>query len=113
MNDIMIDLETLDTKPSAVFLTAGIVEFNIETGEFGKGFSLSVDLQSSIDAGRTISADTLKWWLRQSNEALAAILNDSGSLILDAALEEIAGFVENWIDDNWEMIAEKIWLDDE
>ena len=69
----MLDIETLDTAPSAVILSIGIVAFNKEqvSVEF---LHRAVDIQPQIDQGRTISADTLKWWLNQSDAARHSLL---------------------------------------
>tara|TARA_R110000803_G_scaffold158426_1_gene222702 strand:+ start:698 stop:1216 length:519 start_codon:yes stop_codon:yes gene_type:complete len=75
MSQVMIDLETLDTKPSSVVLSIGAVEFNPETGEVFKetGYEMFPDIQEQLDAGRTISASTLLWWMGQGDEARGAI----------------------------------------
>ena len=73
MYDLMVDIETLDTHPSAVVLSIGAVVFDrFDTpGRHGPTFyvELTGDIQSQIDHGRTISADTLIWWMCQSPEA--------------------------------------------
>lgn len=82
MNNIMIDLETLGTSANSIFFSCGACKFNIETGEIGEKYYQTIDLQSSINAGRTFSASTLKWWFQQSDEARSKI-NDNGILLKD------------------------------
>lgn len=67
MIDVMVDLETLDTKPTATIVSVGAVKFNRE-GIIDKFYKV-VDIQSCIDAGFTVSGDTLKWWLSQRGAA--------------------------------------------
>jgi len=72
--DMMIDLETLSTKMNAVMLSIGAVMFTVEENEYGypnKQFYMKPNLDSQMRIGSRIQADTLKWWLKQSDEARA------------------------------------------
>lgn len=70
-NDIMIDIETLDTKPSAVILSIGAVKFNKEG--LGEKIYLNLEVESQLKTGRTVSASTIQWWLKQSDAARSAL----------------------------------------
>ena len=87
MNDIMIDLETLDTEPSAVILSIGACEFDRETGDIGRTFYKKVSMESCMKAGLTMSASTIKWWMEQSDEARKEAF--SGSTHLKLALNKL------------------------
>lgn len=80
MKHIMIDLETLGTGADSVFIAIGAIYFDPKTGELGKEFYENIDWQSSIDEGRTIDADTIKWWFQQNYDARMAIIEDGESL---------------------------------
>ena len=72
---IMLDLETLDTASSAVVTSIGAVAFDPYTaGPAGFGATFYVELVNDMAAqqqrGRTISGDTVTWWMRQGQEAL-------------------------------------------
>lgn len=70
MNHIMLDIETLDTKPSAVVISIGAVAFNPATDDKGEEFYYEfADLAIQQTMGRTLSADTVGWWMQQ--DALA------------------------------------------
>lgn len=71
MYDLMVDIETLDTRPSAVVLSIGAVMFNRYTREQGPTFyvELTNHLDDQLKNGRTVSGDTIAWWMRQSPEA--------------------------------------------
>lgn len=69
MKDVMLDIETPDNKPGSAILSIGAVFFDLDTGETGEEFFARVDLQSCLDIGLTVNADTLKWWMGQSKEA--------------------------------------------
>jgi hypothetical protein len=68
-----IDLETLDTVPSAVILSAGIVFFDWRTAEVVDSLYAVFDTPSQAIAKRTISPSTAKWWMEQSPEARAVL----------------------------------------
>lgn len=71
MQHIMLDLETLDTRPSAVIVSIGAVAFDPHTRELGDKFYVEMtgDLFAQQARGRTISADTVSWWMQQSADA--------------------------------------------
>lgn len=69
MKDIMIDLEFMDTSPTSAITAIGAVEFNPFTTEIGRTFYTTVDLQTSVLLGGTMSAATVLWWMKQSDEA--------------------------------------------
>lgn len=69
MNHLMIDLETMGNKPSAPIVSIGAVIFDPSTGEFGPDFYRVVSLKSSVDGGAVPDADTIMWWMQQSEEA--------------------------------------------
>lgn len=65
--DVMVDIETLDTTPTAAILAIGAVRFNLTTGKLGgPEFYRNVTLDTD---DFTVNHDTFHWWLRQ--EALA------------------------------------------
>lgn len=103
MPDIMFDLETLDTKPSAVILSLGAVKFDprqkgIDPDAPRLNLRISIDDQSAI--GRTTSDATLEWWSQQSKEAQDAAFNDEGRISLEDAIDQFHKFVWN---------SERVW----
>lgn len=69
MLHIMHDIETLDTKTSAVVLSIGAVKFD-KNGIYG---CINVRLNLDDQSNRSISANTVQWWMQQSDAARAAI----------------------------------------
>jgi hypothetical protein len=59
----MLDLETLDTKPSAHILELALVCFCPFTGRVNEALSRHVRFGLTPQAGATISPSTLKWWV--------------------------------------------------
>lgn len=70
----MIDFETLGNGKDKCVCQVGAVYFNNVTGELGKEFKVNIDAQSHVRIGGVIDADTVNWWLQQSEEARKSIL---------------------------------------
>lgn len=70
-SDLMIDIETLGTSDDTIVLSVGVAMFNWErpddpvkpVTEFG------IDVKEQEKMGRTLSIDTLMWWMQQSDKA--------------------------------------------
>lgn len=67
MKHIMLDLETLDTTSSAVVISIGAVAFDPRTNALGDKFyvEMTEDTAAQQARGRTISGDTVRWWMQQ------------------------------------------------
>ena len=61
---LMLDIETLDTQPSALVLSAGWAWFN-ENRVISSGV-VSFDHHLQQRTGRTTSIDTVRWWKEQA-----------------------------------------------
>jgi hypothetical protein len=101
--DVMFDLETLDTKPSAVILSLGAVKFDprqkgIDPNAERLSLRIEIDPQSAM--GRTISEDTIAWWATQSMEAQEAAFGDANRVTVEDAVEQFHKFVWN---------SERVW----
>lgn len=80
MTHIMIDLETMDTRPSAAITAIGGAVFDLERGVY-ETFYERVELSTNFD--RTMSPDTIKWWLKQSDAARAEMADDHALPLID------------------------------
>ena len=76
MNHVMIDLETIGNDIDGIFTTIGACTFDPVTGDIGKTFYTHVNWESAVEAGRTITPDTVKWWMGQPEEARKEIVQD-------------------------------------
>lgn len=80
MREMMIDIETLDVKPEAVVLQIGCVIFEDQFSEqrvmtfHERDYNLDVTTQ--IEAGRTISWETLKFWMSQADDSRQSVIAD-------------------------------------
>lgn len=104
MRDIIIDAETLDTKDTAVIPSIGARLCNLETGEMGEGFHVKLNVQEQIDAGYTISADTLAFWMNQDQAArdylIAILQNKTPTVSRQVGFSMLHQFISNVKDAN-------------
>ncbi|MFI8416920.1 3'-5' exonuclease [Serratia sp. NPDC078593] len=90
MHHLMLDIETLDIKPSAVILVIAAVFFDPKTGELGAEFETAINCQKD-QPERTMSLDTVAWWAKQSDEARKLAFGGSDSL--KRALTNLSQFI--------------------
>lgn len=76
LNDISIDIETLGTAENAIVISIGAVVFNndIALSTFNRQFYEILDLKDQENQKRTVSTDTVLWWMKQSETAKAALI---------------------------------------
>lgn len=71
---LMIDVETLGTRPGSVVTNIGVVAFDIEAdGWADPGMEIQLNPQEQIDLGFKVDWDTIRWWMAQSREAQALL----------------------------------------
>lgn len=92
MKHLMLDLETLDSEPTAAIVSIGAVFFDpFVDPQLGAQFKVNVSFKSALEYG-TVSGDTLKWWFEQSTEARAHLF-DPLPLPLPTALDQFSAFL--------------------
>jgi len=70
---VMVDIETVGIEIGSAIVEIGAVQF-APGGLIGETFYRSVSLTSSQEAGLTIDADTLEWWLGENPEIATEVL---------------------------------------
>ena len=96
MKHCCIDIETLGTGQDAMILSIGAVKFDPATGLRGKELLIRVDPKQSKSPGQ-IDYPTVEWWLKQDQQAIAALLDDpedSPRVSLERALVELGFYLE-------------------
>lgn len=89
-NHVMVDLETMSTKPNAAIVAIGATKFG-KDGLVGEPFYRIVDLESSKAAGLVVDDGTAKWWSEQSAEA-RSIFTDPDARELKEALQDFTAW---------------------
>ena len=95
-SDVMIDLETLDTTPTATILTIGAVKFDPFGDKLDSQTSdtlyLKVDIDSCDALGLTTSQSTLDWWATQSKAAQDEAFSTEGRIPISEAMNQLYKF---------------------
>ena len=106
--ELMIDLETMGTRPDAAIVQIGAVGFErVNRGRVHneKGFSRFVLLQ---DGAGTIDTSTVAWWLQQPGARRLGEKMEKEGVLLTAALDEFVKWPEEKLGVGWESIG-GIW----
>ncbi len=93
---ICIDLETLDTLPSATILTIGAVKFDPYGHEAVdhqmEPFYVKIDLSSCEPYNLTISDETIAWWAKQGPEAHKEAFEGTDRISIEDAMHQLFSF---------------------
>lgn len=95
-DNFMVDLETMGTTPYSAIVSIGVVQFDLKTGELGKEFYRTIDLQSCLDAGLHTDQSTVDWWKKQSQATRDKLYIDTKPL--SVVLQEFSGWLKNITD---------------
>lgn len=71
---IMVDLETMGATPGSAIASLGAVAFDPVAGTLGEEFYRVISLASCQRVGLTLDANTVGWWLQQSDAARAELV---------------------------------------
>lgn len=77
---VMIDLETLSKKKTALIISIGAVKFNAH--EIIDTFYVNITPASARAIGLSIDRDTIDWWKQQSPEAIEALKVDQQDILV-------------------------------
>lgn len=99
MNQLMVDIETLGTKPGSVILSIGAVMFDMVTGEVGKQLFIPIEMESCEKVGLTIMSETFLWWLKQSDKTRNSLLNVKFKVALPEALHRLGLMISEYTPD--------------
>ena len=94
MKSVMLDLETLGTRPGCAILTLGAIKFdpyNIDA--FGASLYLRFNVDEQIELGREVQQDTLDWWAKQDAVIREEALGDENRVSLDDATKQLNKFL--------------------
>jgi hypothetical protein len=100
--DVMLDLETLSTRPWAVILTLGAVKFSPWDQDVNteQGLYLKPDVDEQIASDRHIQDQTVEWWGTQTEEVREEAMGVEGRISLNTMLDELNRFLVG-VDNIW------------
>lgn len=92
----MIDLETLDTRPSSTVLTLGAVKFNpLNFDEPHSELYIKLDLDEQDQMGRSASDDTIKWWGQQDPKIQEEAFSEDGRTSIASTISQLNKYLVN------------------
>lgn len=93
--DVMLDLETLSTRPESVILTLGAVKFNPwgEDVDAESGLYLRVNVDEQLELGRHVQEETIDWWGKQSAEVREEAMGETDRVSLDDLTRQLNKFL--------------------
>ena len=92
--DIMLDLETLSTKPDATVLTFGACKFNpYKQEDIDKGIYFRINVDEQITLGRDVDDSTVEWWGKQAEDVREEALGDGDRITLEQFTKELNRFI--------------------
>lgn len=94
MTDIMVDLETLDTRQTATILSIGACRIDWEKGEITDPFYVVVDEHSCKAIGLTESPSTRAFWDKQPDEARKVFTDPNVSI--EVALGQFGNYLRRF-----------------
>lgn len=103
MKHVMVDIETLGIENDTVVLSIAAVQFDGNAQGESISYTCSVDdVAQQIQIWRSVSASTLAWWLKQSEEARGQVLLDkSASSPPDLTWEQFQVKLEQFLADKY------------
>ena len=109
MIDVMLDLETLGTRPGCPVLSIGAVFFDPDNDGLGAEFYRVISLSSCMEAGLTPEAGTLGWWMQQSSAAQAVLVAATAELKTAPTLSEALWDFDAFLKTGYEAAKVRVW----
>jgi hypothetical protein len=92
--DVMLDLESLGTRPDCAILTLGAVKFDpFVTDKFGDSIYFRIDVDEQLAMGRQVQDDTLEWWMKQAQDVREEALGEDGRISLTSMYQQLNRFL--------------------
>ncbi len=102
---VMLDLETLSTRPDATLLQVAVVQFEpVPAGKVLVDDAWNAFVDPASQKGSHVDIDTVMWWLGQSEDARRGIIMGYGE---SQPLGTVLLDIDHWLNDLGEF--DKIW----
>ena len=99
--DVMLDLETLSTRPDATILTFGACKFNpYKQEEITQGIYFRINVDEQITLGRHVDDNTIEWWGKQAEDVYAEAFDPNDRISLEQFTQELNRFIVG-VDNIW------------
>lgn len=94
MMNLMIDIETLGTKPGCAILSIAAVPFGPDADDLIPAYYHKIDRDSCTEVGLIADPITLAWWQKQNIAAYAEAF--SGKEHIHSALDSLTEYCKQW-----------------
>jgi hypothetical protein len=93
--DIMLDIETLSTRPESVVLTLGAVKFDPWADEVDteSGLYLRIDVDEQLALDRHVQQETVDWWGTQPEDVREEALGEQERTGLNDSIDQLNRFL--------------------
>jgi len=100
--DVMLDLETLSTRPESVILTIGAVKFSPwgDDVDAENGLYYRVNVDEQLTLGRHVQEETVQWWGKQPTEVFEEAMGESNRVSLEDMCSGLNRFLVG-VDNIW------------
>ena len=98
--DIMLDLESLGTRPDCAILTLGACKFDPFSDRFGDSLYFRIDVDEQLALGREVQEDTLAWWSNQAEDVREEALGEGNRVSLETMYRDLNRFCVG-VDNIW------------
>jgi hypothetical protein len=100
--DVMLDIETLSTRPESVILTLGAVKFSPwdEEVDTETGLYLRIDVDEQLQLDRHVQQETVDWWGKQAEEVREEALGEHERTGLNDSVDQLNRFLVG-VDNIW------------
>jgi|SaaInlStandDraft_3_1057020.scaffolds.fasta_scaffold00692_15 hypothetical protein len=101
---LIIDFETLDTRPSAVVLSLGAYYVDLDKDLpsyqdiIDTGYYKTFDVEEQVQDGRTISKDTLDWWKDVGEEAQHILKPSNDDVSYKSLIPSLREYISDYSD---------------
>ena len=89
--DVMLDIETLSTRPWSVILTLGAVKFDpwADDVDQTRGLYIRPDVNEQLSMDRHVQDETVSWWATQTEEVREEALGEEGRTSVNDMLDQL------------------------
>lgn len=102
MMDVMLDLETLSTRPWSVILTLGAIKFSPweDDVDQNKGLYVRPDVDEQLAMDRHVQDETVTWWGTQTEEVREEALGPEDRISINDMIDQLNRFLVG-VDNIW------------
>jgi hypothetical protein len=93
--DVMLDIETLSTRPESVVLTIGAVKFDPwgDDVDVEHGLYHRVNVDEQIALNRHVQEETVEWWGKQPADVFEEAMGENDRVSLDTMCADLNRFL--------------------